>query len=344
MRVLKNKKTILYAIIIFIGVILTLFATGAVIKAMAQSKSSPYFFSLRHGGATPTPFQPQDYASLLEDGSQGHIPQPLFTPTPVAIIPSGELPDNQLNILLLGKDDYEEHNFRTDVILLLSINPKLKTATLISFPRDLYVTIPGYWSNRINTAWSLGGWDLLKQVFEANFGIKPDYYMMVHFDGFRDVVESLGGIDVEVTETLTDSCFMDPSGWCTIETGTTHMDGELALWYSRARYTTSDFDRNRRTQDVIVAMVKKATSLNMITKIPELYTHYREYIETDMPLSAVLPLMPLATTLTDTSKIRHFAVDSTMAYNWITWEGSWVLMPQNDAIAEMLSEALYREK
>ena len=123
-----------------------------------------------------------------------------------------------------------------------------------------------------------------------------------------------------------------------------HMDGITALWYSRSRMTTSDFDRNRRTQDVIVAMVKKAISLNMIVKIPELYSHYREYIDTNMPLSEVLKLMPMASILTDFSNIRHFAVDSTMAYNWITWEGSWVLMPDNNAIAQMLNEALYRGK
>ena len=321
-----------------------IFASGALIKTMAQSKSSPYSFSLKRGAPTPTPFQPQDYASLLQEGSQDFIPQPLFTPTPVALIPSGELPDDQINILLLGQDDFEEQTFRTDVIILLSISPKHKTATLISFPRDLYVAIPGFWSNRINTSWSLGGWELLKQVFETNFGIKPDYFMMVHFNGFQDVVESLGGIDVEIKETLTDTCPWDPSGWCTFEPGEMHMDGITALWYSRSRITTSDFDRNRRTQDVIVAMVKKATSLDMIAKIPELYSHYREYINTDMPLSAVLKLMPLANSLSDLSKLRHYAVDSTMAYNWITWEGSWVLMPDNNAISTMLNEALYRNQ
>ncbi len=225
---------------------------------MASSNSSAISFILRDGAPTPTPFQPANMAGGLL-GEDGLPPQPLFTPTPVPIIPAGELPDEQVNILLLGQDDYEERNFRTDVIILLSINPpKHETVTLISFPRDLYVAIPGFWSNRINTAWSLGGWDLLKQVFETNFGIVPDYYMMVHFDGFKAVVDSLDGIDVEITQTLSDSCHMDPpSGWCTFEPGVMHMDGQTALWYSRSRMTSSDFDRNRRTQDVIVAMAKK---------------------------------------------------------------------------------------
>jgi len=341
---LTKKKIILYSLLILIGVVSAVFATGAIIKAMAQSSASPYHFSLRHAAPTPTPFQPNSFGKLSEDGETENIPQPLFTPTPVPIIPAGELPDGQVNILLLGQDDFEDQTFRTDVIILLSINPKHKTATLISFPRDLYVAIPGYWSNRINIAWALGGWTLLQDVFETNFGIRPDYYMKVHFDGFQDVVDSLGGIDVEITQTLSDSCHLDPSGWCTFEPGVMHMDGLTALWYSRSRTTTSDFDRNRRSQDVIVAMVKKATNLNMIIKIPELYGHYREYIDTNMPLSQVLPLMPMASVLTDTSQIRHFAVDNTMAYNYVTWEGSWVLMPDNYAITQMLNEALYRNK
>ena len=344
MQELKKSKIILYTIIILIGVVLMIFASGMAVKVIANSNSSRYAISLRNGSSKPTPFQPQNYAGFSQDGSLENIPQPLFTPTPVPIIPSGELPDNQVNILLLGQDDFEDQTFRTDVIILLSLNPKHKTATLISFPRDLYVAIPGFWSNRINTAWSLGGWSLLQDVFENNFGIRPDFYMKVHFDGFQDGVNSLGGIDVEITETLSDACYFDPSGWCTFEPGVMHMDGITALWYSRSRMTTSDFDRNRRTQDVIVAMVKKAISLNMIVKIPELYSHYREYIDTNMPLSEVLKLMPMASILTDFSNIRHFAVDSTMAYNWITWEGSWVLMPDNNAIAQMLNEALYRGK
>ena len=96
------------------------------------------------------------------------------------MISRAQLPDNQLNILLLGCDDFSDNGFRTDVIMLLSLNPKHRSINLISFPRDLYVTIPGYWSNRINTAWGLGGFDLLADTFQANFGIHP-CYMMVNY-------------------------------------------------------------------------------------------------------------------------------------------------------------------
>ncbi len=84
--------------------------------------------------------------------------------------------------------------------------------------------------------------------------------MMVNYNGFKDVVDSIGGIDVEVSEELQDSCKLDPSGWCIMEPGgLTHMNGGTALWYSRSRLTTSDFDRNRRAQEVVMAIFKKSS-------------------------------------------------------------------------------------
>jgi len=249
-----------------------------------------------------------------------------------------------LNILMLGADDFGANNFRTDVIILASINPKHKTVSLISFPRDLYVTIPGYWSNRINTVWALGGFELLAQTFEINFGIRPDKYMMVNYNGFKDVVNSLGGIDVNVTEELQDACETDPSGWCIIEPGETHMDGGQALWYARSRKTTSDFDRNRRAQDVVVAIFRKAVSLNMLIKVPELYSLYREYVDTDVQLLEILPLLPMASSLMNSENIHNYAVTPDMVSNWITAEGAMVLMPDYYAISNMLNEALYRNE
>jgi LCP family protein required for cell wall assembly len=324
----------------FIGVIL-----GSVaITAMAHSDSAPWNISLSGMERTATPFQPNSFANILEDGSIELIPQPMFTPTPVPVIPEGELPKNQVNILMLGADDFGANNFRTDVIMLLSINPKHKTASLISFPRDLYITIPGYWSNRINTVWQLGGFPLLQETFVVNFGFQPDYYMMVNYNGFKDVVDSIGGIDVIVSEELQDSCQTDPSGWCVIQPGELHMAGNTALWYSRSRLTTSDFDRNRRAQEVVMAIFKKAVNLNMLTKVPELYGLYREYVDTDLPLTQVMSLLPMAKPLMNPDNIRRFSVSNEMVTNWITYEGAWVLMPNYYAISDMLNEALYRNE
>lgn len=344
MRLKKHQSitlSILFVITLtFLGVILA----GGVIGAMANAEGSAFQVSFRNFQVTATPFQPNSFANILEDGTIELIPQPVLTPTPVPIIPVGELPENQRNILLLGVDDFGANNFRTDVIILASINPKHKSVSLISFPRDLYVTIPGYWSNRINTAWALGGFELLAQTFETNFGIRPDNYMMVNYNGFKDVVNSLDGIDVEVTEELQDTCETDPSGWCVLEPGLTHMDGGQALWYSRSRKTTSDFDRNRRAQDVVLAIFRKAVNLNLLIKLPELYRHYREYVDTDLQLLDALPLLPLASSLMNPDNIHRYAVTPYMVSNWITAEGAMVLMPDYYSISTMLNEALYRNE
>jgi len=344
MRLKKHQSITLAVLFVitlaFVGVIFA----GVIVAAMASSDTSPYHVSLRHYQVTATPYQPNSFANILEDGTIELIPQPVLTPTPVPVIPAGELPENQLNILLAGADDFGANNFRTDVIILASINPKHKTVSLISFPRDLYVTIPGYWSNRINTVWALGGFELLAQTFEVNFGIRPDKYMMVNYNGFKDVVNSLGGIDVNVTEELQDACETDPSGWCILEPGETHMDGGQALWYARSRKTTSDFDRNRRAQDVVVAIFRKAVNLNMLIKVPELYGLYREYVDTDVQLLEILPLLPMASSLMNSENIHNYAVTPDMVSNWITAEGAMVLMPDYYAISNMLNEALYRNE
>ncbi len=341
MRLKKHQSlTLIILLIITISLVGVVFST-TLVNVMAHDPNSSYLFSLRGAHITLTPFQPNAFANILEDGSIELIPQPLQTPIPVPTIPAAALPANQMNILLLGVDDFGANNFRTDVIMLLSINPKHNSASLISFPRDLYVSIPGYWSNRINTAWALGGFELLQDTFEVNFGIRPEYYMMVNYNGFKDVVNSLDGIDVEVAEELQDSCQMDPSGWCVIEPGTVHMDGGTALWYSRSRLTTSDFDRNRRAQEVVQGIFRRAMNLNLITKIPELYSAYREYVDTNVQLMDILPLIPMAPAMMNMENVHRYAVTPEMVYNWITAEGAMVLMPDFYAIQSMLSEALY---
>jgi hypothetical protein len=97
--------------------------SGALVSAAANSSAFPYRISFKDFAATPTPFQPNAFANILEDGTIELLPQPIYTPTPVPFISQDQLPDNQLNILLLGCDDFSANGFRTDVIMLLS-SPK----------------------------------------------------------------------------------------------------------------------------------------------------------------------------------------------------------------------------
>jgi len=300
--------------------------------------------------ATPTPFQPAydpDNPDLPFDPASETTPannDPVQTVTPT--LRTFQKPEGQVNILLLGSDlRPNEGGFRTDVIIWLSLNPKTGYVSAISFPRDLFVTIPGYGGNRINVAFPFGGFDLLADTFETNFGIKPDHYALVDFNGFTAVINNLGGIDVQTEKNLTDTCakWINSNGYCSVGPGLVHMNGDIALWYARSRYSTNDIDRTRRAQEVIEAIFNRLMSLDVILKAPSLYNAYTSYVQTNISLGDVISLLPLATEIRENGDIRNYAIGYNHAYDWITTSGAQVLVPDYAAIQELLIEALSLE-
>ena len=344
---MQLKKHQIITLSVFLVITLSLFGVilaGVVVNVAANSPDSNINVRIRGMHITPTPFQPNSFAYVLEDGSIEVLPpQPENTPTPVPTIELAELPERQLNILLLGSDSRNDGSYRTDVILLLSLNPEHQAVSVVSFPRDLYVTIPGWQMNRINTAHMVGGFELLAETFQANFGIRPDLYLMVDFAGFRAVIESLGGIDVQVEKFFEDQCdhTLSINSHCFVYPGVEHMDADWALWYARARYSTNDFDRARRAQEVVQAIFYRIISLDMITKVPEMYDLYTQYVETNVGLGDILAYLPLAYSVRDGSNINRYVVGQEHVTNWITGEGAMVLIPDYYAIQNILAEALY---
>jgi len=300
--------------------------------------------------STPTPFQPvadpnNPNASFDPNTSTTPFnPETALTPSPT--IRTYQKPDGQVNILLLGSDlRPDEGGFRTDIIVWVSLNPKEGYVSAISFPRDLYVNIPGYGNNRINVALPYGGFELLADTFETNFGVKPDHYALIDFNGFKAVINNLGGIDVQTEKNLTDTCakWINPSGYCSVGPGLVHMNGEIALWYARSRYSTNDIDRARRAQEVIEAIFTRLMSLDVILKAPELYNAYTTYVQTDISLGDVVALLPLASEVYDNGDIRNYVIGYNHAYDWITYSGAQVLLPDYEAIQEVMIEALSLE-
>lgn len=291
---------------------------------------------------TPTPFQPESGTPNPTAGrTQNELGQgPASTPRTVT------KPEGQVNVLLLGSDVRpNDGGFRTDVIVWVSLNPKGEFVSAISFPRDLFVDIPGQGENRINTVFPRGGFDLLADTFEVNFGIRPDHYIMVDFNGFTTVINNLGGIDVQAAQNLSDSCatWVNPSGWCSVGPGTVHMNGDLALWYARSRYSTNDIDRARRAQEVIEAIFRRLMSLDVIPRVPELFNAYTTYVQTDIVLGDVLAMMPLASKINENNDIRNYVVGYDHAYDWVTLQGAQVLVPDYEAIQNLMIEALELE-
>ncbi len=311
----------------------------------AVSMNPSFLFNPENATATATPFQPIPPTATYFPTA---TPLPTSTPTqqigsfsagqsftPAGLIPQ---PKGQVNILLLGSDQrLGRGGFRTDTILLFTINPAENSINITSFPRDLYVEIPGYTTSRINTALARGGFETLANTFAHNFGVRPEYYVMINFWSFVDVVDSLGGIDVNASQPLSD---YTSRGWTTFPAGINHMDGDTALYYSRSRKSTSDFDRNRRQQEVIVAIIDKLISLYTISKIPELYQIFAENVTTNIKLNDIIPLIPVAARIKNTEKIQNFYIGRGQVTGWTTPGGAAVLLPNHDAIMSVLRQAL----
>jgi LCP family protein required for cell wall assembly len=287
---------------------------------------------------TPTPFQPlaPTPTYLPEVAGESISPKPTQQPE------NGTIPalssEGRVNFLLLGSDQRPyEGGFRTDTIILVSLDPANGTASLVSFPRDLYVTIPGWTQQRINTAMGYGGFPLLASTLEYNFGVRPAHYVMVNFWAFVETIDSLGGIDVYASQPLTDR---RNGRYYTVPAGLNHMDGETALWYARSRYSTSDFDRGRRQQEVVLAIFKRLLSLNAIEKAPELYDIYARNVTTDLTFGEIAPLLPLAAKLSDTSRIHQYFIGPAQVIPWTTPGGAQVLLPNAAAINAVLWQAI----
>jgi LCP family protein required for cell wall assembly len=332
--------------------ILVFLLTGCSRGFSSAQQATPIPFSdlLLTTVPTPTPFQPiPPTPTIAAMAMPTAIPVATGTAEPQYATPdvSNLLQTaGQVNLLILGSDARSGGGFRTDVIMLLSLNPNKGTVTLTSFPRDLYVSIPGVGMQRINTAQEYGGFSLTQATFEYNFGFTPDYYMMTNFNGFKSIVDTLGGIDVNVASTFKDECsvrsLVDGMGYCTIPAGIDHMDGETALWYVRSRYSSSDFDRTRRAQEVIVALFQTIVSSNGLNHAADLYSEFNSSVETNIPLSEIIALLPLANQVaSNPGMVNRYAIGAAQTYNYIVPDsGAMVLVPDQTAVMAILQQAL----
>lgn len=260
-------------------------------------------------------------------------------PTPVTAVPTAvptfEVPDDITNVLLLGSDtSLDSGSTRTDTMIIVSINHSLGTASMISLPRDLFVYHPGKTMGRLNTALTLDGIDQLKQTILYNFGVPIHYYARVDFEGFKTAVDAMGGVDVAVSCQLKDwriiSPELDPQdvdNWeiYTMEPGVHHMDGDTALWFARSRLSTNDFDRGRRQQQLLRAMLNQGVDLNLISEFPTLWNAYKDNVETDMDIGRLLQLASLAPTIRENGVQNLYLARGVQS--WTSPEGASLQLP-----------------
>jgi LCP family protein required for cell wall assembly len=256
-------------------------------------------------------------------------------PTPTAISSFRiEIPDHYINILLLGSDKRPNAGtWRTDSMIVVSVDTVNNMVRMLSIPRDLWVNIPGHGFNRINTAdlWGElakkgGGPDRVKQTIHQNLGIPIHYYVRVDFQGFMDIIDMVGGVTIDVDCPLPD---------IKLEAGVHHMDGKQALRYARSRKSTNDFDRARRQQKVLVALWEQALTMDLIPKLPELWRTTSGAFQTDLPLSQVINLAYVGVQLRP-QQIMNKSIGASHVQSWVTPQGAMVLLPRQDKIKQLL--------
>jgi len=254
--------------------------------------------------------------------------------------------------MLLGGDRLPgQVDWRTDTMIYVRIDPKSKIVGMVSIPRDLWVEIPGYGYNRLNTADYMGESDgypgggpaLLSETLLRNLGFGFDHYVRVNFEGFKRIINILGGIDVDV-ECAVELWGADPdrpSEWKQIgyvPAGMQHLDGPTALRYAQCRYNTPVFDRDRRQQKVLFAARNRVTELGVAGLIPralDLLVTMRDMVQTDLGPSEIVTLAQLVPEVSPANVNRSY-IDLSMAPQWTTPDGAWVLLPDGDQIAAVI--------
>jgi LCP family protein required for cell wall assembly len=281
--------------------------------------------------ASPTPV---DSGPVNETDTPTGVPtaEPtlLGTPVPTVAIPPWDGKE-RLNILLIGSDE-QRGGHNTDTMITVSIDPVTKQVAMFSLPRDTVdVPVPpgpaqrvwgrdygqkinSFFANnrRRSDLWPgndrTRGYNALKSILGELYDLKIRYFVEVNFDGFKKVVDAVGGVTINVQVPVSDDEFPGTTGRAQrlyIPSGLQHMDGEQALRYARSRHTSTDFDRGARQQRVLLSLRQQADPQTLIPKLPELVAALKSTVRTDIPVNQLDELLGLASQV-DTANIRSY--------------------------------------
>ena len=312
-RRMSTRKKVLIGVVIFLVVLLAgvgLFINYLLDLINYQAANSDYFTTVSTAEELPEETAENSYLEQLDEEDKkdkleataseleqwnDHIDK-VTSDSSSYTIPISE---DVYNILLIGSDTRESGEVgRSDAMILVSINQKTETIYLTSFLRDCYVSIPGYGNTRLNHAFAYGGPDLLEKTLEQNFKVHVDRYVAVDFFSFMDVIDTLGGVYINVSEDeqkvtndyiwsmnkLMDeewsSDYLWSSGW-------QKLNGKQALCYARNRYTGNDYERTARQRTIINQIIDGAMQASPSTLV-DLAQVILPQVTTDMTKSEIL--------------------------------------------------------
>lgn len=272
-------------------------------------------------GPTPTPTRSSSSptASATLSPAPSFTPSPTLEPTfanpkipPITPVP----PPMQLNLpaqvqvaVILGTDELAPYVGRTKAVALLLFNPELTRASLVSFPPDMFVYIPGYTMQRLSVAYAVGGFKGMAETIRYNFGVRPTLYGLVHLNDFTHFIDDLNGITVGASQAVPEYCGDNPPG-------KVDMDGQQAFCYSRLRFGEDEADRSRRQQEVYAAIFGRLVHGGTLVRLPVLFNAYSKSIETNLTLSDFMNYLPLALKMGDPGRIEFFYLSNDDLTPW----------------------------
>lgn len=238
-------------------------------------------------------------------------------------------------ILLLGIDRAPDGTAvsRSDTIILLQVNPLKPDVKMLSIPRDLWLPIPGVGENRINTAHFFAeaaqagsGPQAVIDTIADNFGIRPEYYARIQFDGFKDVIDAMGGLDLTLSQ---------PQGG--LPAGKHHLNGEQALAFARDRKGTDDFFRMSQGQLVVLTAARQLLNPLHLVRLPAVLATTSQVIDTNLPVW-VWPRIGVALIRAGVDGVDHRTLTREMAVPFTTSGGAQVLRPDWNLIHPLITE------
>jgi polyisoprenyl-teichoic acid--peptidoglycan teichoic acid transferase len=327
------KKRIRKITLIILSVLFVCALTSAIFVFTELSKMKKY-----EPGAT---IAPANEVFDTEDQEPINSSAPVINPNDVKW-PTGIKPlrnQDYINILLIGQDRRpNQPRQRSDSMIILSYNMKQKTVKLISLMRDMYVQIPGYSDNRINAAYQFGGLDLLDMTILQNFGVGIDGNFAVDFDGFTKVVDTLGGIDINIT--AYDAAYLNKrtSTW-NIHSGLNHLDGAQALDYSRIRYVgNADYERTERQRNVMNLIIDKILALSASDQL-KMVDVLLPYLTTDMSKTKILSYC-LTVMQNGINGVEKYRIPADGTYSSPVIRGMDVLLPDLEKNSDLIQKYL----
>lgn len=244
----------------------------------------------------------------------GKVFAPLANAPIIGAPPSQETPPpawtgtERLNVLLLGIDTRGEGSTtkNTDTMIVLSLDPLNKTAAMLSLPRDILIDRPGLLVDKINAAYAFGGPELSRKVVEDLLGIRLNAYALVDFEAFTNIVDSVGGVIVDVRRPVRDESY--PTANFGVEriditAGPQLMDGATALRFARSRHDTNDYSRAQRQQLVLTALRARLGDGDLLRSLPVIVDRVGSAVQTNFDPAGVLPLARFGSGI-DSSAIR----------------------------------------